>query len=159
MFSKASRKTSSPPNTVSAMAGFERSRENREVITERTLHPPPGGASEAATVVVERTVRQHLGDLRFLNVGVRVTDRQQRLWPRVDGERTSLTAHIGSEAVDRRRRHGVPENGCIHSEGALISIGNKKCRRPFMRAAAVAVRRCLRFLLLRKTAGRDWLHE
>jgi hypothetical protein len=64
------------------MAGFERSRENREVVTERTLHPPPGGAGEAATVVVERTVRQHPGDVRFLNVGVRVTDRQQRLWPR-----------------------------------------------------------------------------
>jgi len=66
------------------MAGFQRSRENREVVTERTLRPTAGSMADAAAVVVERTVRQHPGDVRFLNVGVRVIDRQQRLWPRGD---------------------------------------------------------------------------
>ncbi|HVA51172.1 MAG TPA: hypothetical protein VNH11_32825 [Pirellulales bacterium] len=36
--------------------------------------------------VHERTVRQHPGDVRFLQVAVRVADRQQKLWPRVEVE-------------------------------------------------------------------------
>lgn len=70
------------------MDGFHRSRENREITVERTSQAPvpAGGREPRVTVVQERTVRQHPGDVRFLQVAVRVADRQQRLWPRVEVE-------------------------------------------------------------------------
>src|SRR5690242_7002648 len=49
------------------IAGFQRSREDREVVTERTLTPASGSADEERMVAVERTVYQHPGDVRFLN--------------------------------------------------------------------------------------------
>ena len=66
------------------MAGFNRSRENREVVVERTSRGQPSDVARQpqVTVVQERTVRQHPGDVRFLQVALRVVDRQQRLWPR-----------------------------------------------------------------------------
>ena len=70
------------------MAGFQRSRENRQVTIERSTSAAAGGGASsdgpagAEVVVRERTVRQHCGDVRFLNVALRVNDRQQRLWPR-----------------------------------------------------------------------------
>ncbi len=68
------------------MTGFDRSRENREVTVERTsrAQSPDAERGPNVTVVQERTVRQHPGDVRFLQVAVRVADRQQRLWPRVE---------------------------------------------------------------------------
>lgn len=68
------------------MAGFERSRADREVVVERALRPTVGTEHTTPGVVVERTVRRSPGDVRFLNVGVRVVDRQQRLWPRGEGD-------------------------------------------------------------------------
>jgi hypothetical protein len=67
------------------MAGFARSREDREMTVERTSQTPLAGAlrEPQVTVVQEHTVRKHPGDVRFLQVAVRVADRQQRLWPRV----------------------------------------------------------------------------
>ena len=52
------------------MAGFDRSRENREVTVERTSRAAMPGAERQAqvTVVEERTVRKHPGDVRFLQV-------------------------------------------------------------------------------------------
>lgn len=68
------------------MAGFDRSREDREVTVERTsqAHASPGDRPPQVTVVQERTVRRHPGDVRFLQVALRVADRQQKLWPRID---------------------------------------------------------------------------
>jgi hypothetical protein len=88
------------------MAGFLRSRQDRKVVTERMLPPVSGSMAEEATVVVERTVRQHPGDVRFLNVGVRVTDRQQRLWPREETD-TCDGARNAIEGVPYRDSGGV----------------------------------------------------
>jgi hypothetical protein len=70
------------------MAGFDRSRENREVTVERTsqAHQDATGREPQVSIVRERTVKQHPGDVRFLQVAVRVADRQQRLWPGVQIE-------------------------------------------------------------------------
>lgn len=79
------------------MAGFERSRENRETLRERTsraaaadAEPPPPD-----TIVHERIVRQSPGDVRFLQVAMRVADRQQKLWPRVAVEEDGRDAAGG----------------------------------------------------------------
>lgn len=100
------------------MAGFERSRENREVIVERTSRAQPTGGlrQPQVTVVQERTVRQHPGDVRFLQVALRVADRQQRLWPREDPGNGEL------------RR-----NGDVNERGQL-SQGSAAVRFPFLPA-------------------------
>ncbi|HJT33388.1 MAG TPA: hypothetical protein VJ783_15195 [Pirellulales bacterium] len=84
------------------MAGFERSRENREVTVERTSRAQPmsGLRQPQVTVVQERTVRQHPGDVRFLQVALRVADRQQKLWSRE--EPTAIEPPNATEGVPSR---------------------------------------------------------
>lgn len=84
------------------MAGFERSRENREVTVERTsrAQATSGLRQPQVTVVQERTVRQHPGDVRFLQVALRVADRQQRLWPKADA--TALEPRNATEGAPHR---------------------------------------------------------
>ena len=86
------------------MAGFERSRRDREVVTQRSLRLASAGPDDALTLLTERTVRQSPGDVRFLNVGLRVTDRQQRLWPRVAVERPAQVADSSAGEGDLGNR-------------------------------------------------------
>ncbi len=94
------------------MAGFNRSRENREVTVERTSHGQPSGLTHQpqVTVVQERTVRQHPGDVRFLQVALRVVDRQQRLWPREEA---------GDDSRGRLL-HNVDNRGRLSYGGAAV---------------------------------------
>ena len=60
---------------------FDRSRQNREVKKERTARRAANGAAaEMLTTVTEQTVREQNGDPRFLNIALRVADREDRLW-------------------------------------------------------------------------------
>ena len=84
------------------MAGFQRSRADRETTVERRSRD----ASQHTSVVEERTVRQHPGDVRFLQVAVRVADRQQKLWPRVAKEEDNSGGPLCH--IDLRDGLGIP---------------------------------------------------
>jgi len=62
-----------------AMTGFARSRERRQIKKERVRKAAAAGA-DAAETVSEVTVREQNGDPRFLNIGLRVVEREDRLW-------------------------------------------------------------------------------
>ncbi|HJT36558.1 MAG TPA: hypothetical protein VJ783_31335 [Pirellulales bacterium] len=134
------------------MAGFERSRENREVTVERTsrAQATSGLRQPQVTVVQERTIRQHPGDVRFLQVALRVADRQQRLWPKADA--TALEPRNATGGIPYRtggaavRFPFLPAGLCDLADLAcsIASDPDKNLAREFETRCAEAFR-CLGF--------------
>ncbi len=81
-----------------AMTGFARIRERRQIKKERVRKAAAAGA-DAAETVSEVTVREQNGDPRFLNIGLRVVEREDRLWmPFEDVGRPSQVADAATRA-------------------------------------------------------------
>ena len=91
---------------VEAMDAFDRSRQERQTKKERVRKPAAGETAEAETVS-EVTVRDQNGDPRFLNIALRVAEREDRTWkPAENVEQPPPAAADG--ANDSRTRERLP---------------------------------------------------
>lgn len=82
---------------VEAMAGFDRSRQQRQIKKERVRKAADGGDAAAETVS-EVTVREQNGDPRFLNIALRVVEREDRTWKQEENVEQPPSAAAGEVA-------------------------------------------------------------
>jgi hypothetical protein len=118
-----------------AMRMFDRSRQDQEIVKERTTRRAPDAAAEKAvtTTVNEKTVKQQNGDVRFLQAAMRVTERQQKLWePQWEAATANpRPAAPAAEHVEQSVPVPVPPSELVKQEP---SVGNNGQHRRDVRA-------------------------
>ncbi|HET6881456.1 MAG TPA: hypothetical protein VFI31_14940 [Pirellulales bacterium] len=123
---------------VEAMAGFARSRQQRQIKKERIRKAAADGETAAAETVSEVTVREQNGDPRFLNIALRVVEREDRTWTQAENvEQTPAvagTADLGAEIADGRTRARAPGSSHIpiderfpHLPAGLCDLAQLAC--------------------------------